>query len=151
MAKITRREQDSLTEDRALTKFVGCGFQTVVFVRMAVLLLLRARSDELEKTSAKPAAGVSLSEDEEVALVLRRRKISRLWEIEESLTQVIGLDIPPEFSKKDKIDQFRQFNVLTEAEEVTAERERFVPDTESIDLGTLSLARIKSILFRDCY
>lgn len=39
--------------------------------------------------------------------MLRRRKISRLWEIEESLTHVIGLDIPEEFSKKDKIDQFR--------------------------------------------
>jgi hypothetical protein len=83
--EITRREQDGLTEDRALTKFVGCGFQTVVFVRMAVLLLLKSKSAELEKISQKPKTNVILSEDEEVALVLRRRKISRLWEIEEVL------------------------------------------------------------------
>lgn len=134
LANITRREQDNLTEDRALTKFVGCGFQTVVFVRIAVLLLLRNKADELEKTSAKPAAGVSLSEDEEVALVLRRRKISRLWEIEESLTQVIGLDIPPEFSKREKIDQFRDFNVLTEADHMSESKVLYVPDTDDIEL-----------------
>jgi hypothetical protein len=106
--EITHRELDDLMEDRALTRFVGCGFQTVVFIRIALILLLQCRSAELERISQKPKANVVLSEDEEVQLVLRRRKISRLWEIEESLTKVIGLEVPPELSKSAQIAQYRK-------------------------------------------
>ena len=109
---ISNREYDGLLEDRALTKFVGCGFQTVVFIRIVALLLLQRVSSEMEKISQKPKANVVLSEDEEIQLVLRRRKISRLWEIEESLTKVIGLQIFPELSKASQIAQFREFCLL---------------------------------------
>jgi hypothetical protein len=133
--EITIREQDGITEDRALRHLSGSGYQMVFFMRIATLMLLKARSRELERISKK--ATTKLSVDEEVALVIRRRKLARLWEVEHFVSGVLGMGTADDKEVLRKIQQFGDANVYEQAVKTIPPKRFVITACDDIDINAM--------------
>ena len=140
--QLTTREVKSLTDDKILEKKSGSSFQMVFIVRCLALVLLKQRCRDLINTcKIEPSRKASLSEEEGVALVLRRQKLQKLWHTEEVMRDLLGVPLDPvlEEEKVRLKAEYAEFYVgKVERHIVVKKKETAVdPWIYNLDLGSL--------------
>ena len=94
--QLTIREVKSATDDQVLAPKAGSGFQTVFILRSLALVLLKQRCrDLIDQCSIDPTRKEEYTEAEGVALVLRRKKLQKLWRTEEVVRDLLGVQPDP--------------------------------------------------------
>ena len=138
--QLTTREVKSVTEDVTLSRKAGSTFQFTFIIRTLTLVLLKQRCRDLINACAVDPGKKSYTEEEGVALVLRRKKLHKLWRTEEVMRDLLGLSPDPvlEDEKEQLKAQYAEYYVgKVQTQVVKVKEKAHDPWIFNLDLGSL--------------
>lgn len=90
---ISQREITRLTKGRDISDSIGSGYQSFVLWRLVMLMLIKKKADDVQNTCQVLKENRSV--DEEVAEVMKRKKVARQRHNRDSIRKLFGLHRDP--------------------------------------------------------